>query len=117
MDTYIDVIDARDNGAAARASAALPVYDLASVDDSINCWSGDDTVDLDQDDRVRDPQRHREFRTPLVPLVPILGIVTCAVMIFGLGVTNWLRLGVWLILGLVVYFAYSQKHSKLGKQQ
>jgi APA family basic amino acid/polyamine antiporter len=64
--------------------------------------------------RVRNPNAPRQFRTPLVPLVPILGIGTCAAMIFGLGWPNWLRLGVWLAIGLVVYFGYSVKHSKLG---
>jgi APA family basic amino acid/polyamine antiporter len=66
--------------------------------------------------RVRDPQAPRQFRTPLVPLVPILGIVACALMIFGLEWLNWLRLVGWLAVGLVVYFAYSARHSKLGKR-
>ncbi len=63
--------------------------------------------------RVRHPEIPRDFRTPFVPLFPILGIITCAAMIFGLGWTNWLRLGVWLAIGLVIYFAYGRKHSKL----
>jgi basic amino acid/polyamine antiporter, APA family len=63
--------------------------------------------------RVRDPNAPRQFKTPLVPLVPILGIIANGAMIFGLGWTNWARLGVWLVIGLVIYFAYSQKHSKL----
>jgi len=48
-----------------------------------------------------------------VPLFPILGIVVCAAMIVGLGWTNWLRLGVWLVIGLAIYFGYGRKHSKL----
>jgi APA family basic amino acid/polyamine antiporter len=63
--------------------------------------------------RRRSPELPREFRTPLVPLVPILGILVCASMIFGLGWTNWLRLGVWLAIGLVIYIGYGRKHSKL----
>jgi APA family basic amino acid/polyamine antiporter len=63
--------------------------------------------------RVRSPELPRQFRTPLVPLVPILGIIVCAAMIFGLGWPNWLRLAVWLVIGLVVYFGYSRKHSKV----
>jgi APA family basic amino acid/polyamine antiporter len=63
--------------------------------------------------RVRDPNAPRQFKTPLVPLVPILGIVANGAMIFGLGWTNWLRLAVWLVIGLIIYFAYSQKHSRL----
>jgi APA family basic amino acid/polyamine antiporter len=63
--------------------------------------------------RRRRPDLPRDFRTPLVPLFPILGIIVCAAMIFGLGFTNWLRLGVWLVVGLVIYAAYGRKHSKL----
>jgi APA family basic amino acid/polyamine antiporter len=63
--------------------------------------------------RRKRPDLPRDFRTPLVPLFPILGIVVCAAMIFGLGYTNWLRLGAWLALGLIIYAAYGQKHSKL----
>jgi APA family basic amino acid/polyamine antiporter len=65
--------------------------------------------------RVRDPKTPRQFKTPLVPLVPILGIAANLLMIFGLGWTNWLRLGVWLAIGLVIYFLYGQHHSKLAK--
>jgi basic amino acid/polyamine antiporter, APA family len=64
--------------------------------------------------RVRHPDAPRQFRTPLVPLVPILGIIVCGSMIFGLGWPNWLRLGIWLAVGLVIYFGYSHRHSKLG---
>ena len=63
--------------------------------------------------RVRRPELQRSFRTPLVPLVPILGIIVCASMIFGLGWTNWLRLGAWLVIGLFIYAFYGRKHSKL----
>lgn len=65
--------------------------------------------------RKRQPNLKREFKTPLVPLVPILGIIVCGAMIFGLGWTNWARLIIWLIIGLVIYFTYSRKHSKLQK--
>jgi APA family basic amino acid/polyamine antiporter len=64
--------------------------------------------------RVRHPDLPRQFRTPLVPLVPILGIGVCAAMIFGLGWPNWLRLGVWLAIGMVIYFGYSIRRSKLN---
>lgn len=63
--------------------------------------------------RKTDPGLKREFKTPWVPYVPILGIVVCGAMIFGLGWTNWLRLFVWLAIGLVIYFGYSKKHSVL----
>jgi APA family basic amino acid/polyamine antiporter len=67
--------------------------------------------------RVRNPEAPRQFRTPLVPLVPILGVLINAAMIFGLGWTNWARLGVWLAIGLVIYFAYSRHHSKLQHEK
>jgi basic amino acid/polyamine antiporter, APA family len=63
--------------------------------------------------RVRRPDLPRSFRAPLVPLFPILGIIVCASMIFGLGLANWLRLGVWLLIGLFIYAFYGRKHSKL----
>jgi len=63
--------------------------------------------------RVKQPELHRDFRTPLVPLFPILGIIVCGAMIFGLGWTNWTRLGVWLVIGLAIYAFYGRKHSKL----
>jgi len=63
--------------------------------------------------RKTEPNMKREFKTPLVPLVPILGILVCAAMIFGLGWTNWLRLGGWLLIGFFIYFLYSKKNSVL----
>ncbi|MVN23393.1 amino acid permease [Mucilaginibacter arboris] len=63
--------------------------------------------------RKTDPELKREFKTPWVPFVPILGIVVCGAMIFGLGWTNWLRLFVWLFIGLIIYFTYSKKNSVL----
>lgn len=65
--------------------------------------------------RVKNPEIKRQFTTPLVPLVPILGIIVCGAMIFGLGWTNWARLIVWLLIGFVIYFGYSRKHSLLQK--
>jgi len=65
--------------------------------------------------RVTNPEMHREFKTPYVPYVPILGILVCGAMIYSLGWAYWLRLLVWLVIGLVIYFTYSIKHSKLKK--
>ncbi len=65
--------------------------------------------------RKTEPNMPRQFKTPLVPLVPILGIIVCSAMIFGLGWTNWARLGGWLAIGFVIYFLYSKKHSKLQR--
>lgn len=64
--------------------------------------------------RKTEPDMKREFKTPFVPYVPILGIIVCMAMIFGLGWTNWLRLILWLVIGLVIYFAYGKKNSKLN---
>jgi APA family basic amino acid/polyamine antiporter len=61
------------------------------------------------------PDLPRPFRTPWVPLTPILGILVCLLMMFGLGWENWMRLFVWLAIGLVIYFAYSRSHSHLRK--
>ena len=63
--------------------------------------------------RVKNPELERAFRVPAAPAVAILGILTCGAMIFGLGWTNWLRLVVWLVIGLVLYFSYGKKHSHL----
>ena len=64
--------------------------------------------------RVKNPELQRQFKTPMVPVTATIGIVVCASMIFGLGWTNWARLIIWLIIGLIIYFSYSLKHSKLG---
>jgi APA family basic amino acid/polyamine antiporter len=64
--------------------------------------------------RRRRPDIPRGFTVPALPLVAILGILVSGAMIYGLGWTNWLRLGVWLVIGLVFYFTYGQKHSKLA---
>ncbi len=63
--------------------------------------------------RVRRPEIPRAFIVPALPLVAVLGILVCGAMIYGLGWTNWLRLGVWLVIGLVFYFGYGMKHSRL----
>jgi len=62
------------------------------------------------------PNTPRPFRTPWVPVVPILGILVCFSMMYSLGVENWLRLFVWLGLGFIIYFAYSRHHSHLAKR-
>ncbi len=63
--------------------------------------------------RKTDPNRRRPFRTPWVPMVPILGILFNGYMMVKLGWLNWARLIVWLVIGLVVYFTYSVKHSRV----
>ena len=65
--------------------------------------------------RKSQPNLPRPFRTPWVPLVPILGILICGVQILALPMDTKMRLVVWLALGFVVYFTYSKKNSKLGR--
>ncbi len=61
--------------------------------------------------RRRRPDLPRAFRVPAVPFVSTAGVIVCGAMIFGLGWTNWMRLFVWLAIGLVIYFTYSRHHS------
>jgi APA family basic amino acid/polyamine antiporter len=61
------------------------------------------------------PQLERPFKTPLVPLVPILGIVVCLAMIVALDLTTLSVAAVWMLVGLLIYFGYSKHHSKLRK--
>lgn len=63
--------------------------------------------------RRTDPDQARPFRTPWVPVVPILGVIFNGYMMYRLGWINWARLIIWLAIGLVVYFTYGQKHSKV----
>ena len=65
--------------------------------------------------RVRRPDLVRGFTVPALPLVSVLGIGVCGAMIYGLGWTNWLRLIVWLVIGLVFYFGYGIRHSRLAR--
>jgi basic amino acid/polyamine antiporter, APA family len=64
--------------------------------------------------RKTNPNLERPFKTPLVPLVPILGIAVNLYLMYGLGMENWLRLIIWMSLGLLVYFVYGRSHSRLG---
>ncbi len=57
------------------------------------------------------PNHPRAFRTPWVPLVPLLGVGVCAVMMFSLGIDNWLRLAGWLAIGMLIYIFYSRHHA------
>jgi APA family basic amino acid/polyamine antiporter len=61
------------------------------------------------------PDTPRPFRTPLVPLVPILGMLWNFSMMYSLGIDNWIRLIVWLLIGQVIYFGYSRSHSNLRR--
>jgi basic amino acid/polyamine antiporter, APA family len=63
--------------------------------------------------RRTNPGQARPFRTPWVPIVPILGILFNGYMMYKLGWINWARLIIWLVVGMVVYFAYSKNHSRV----
>jgi APA family basic amino acid/polyamine antiporter len=65
--------------------------------------------------RVRHPDLHRPFKTPFVPLVPILGILTAVYLMTTLPLITWEVMIAWLLIGLVIYFGYSIKHSKVQK--
>lgn len=63
--------------------------------------------------RRTNPSAPRPYRTPLVPIVPVLGILVCFAMMASLDIDTWIRLVVWLALGLLIYFTYSRHHSRL----
>jgi APA family basic amino acid/polyamine antiporter len=63
--------------------------------------------------RVRRPDLQRPFRTPWVPFVPIMGILVSLGLMASLNGVTWIRLIVWLAIGMVIYFTYSVKHSKV----
>jgi basic amino acid/polyamine antiporter, APA family len=65
--------------------------------------------------REREPDAPRGFKTPLVPFVPIMGILVCAVQMISLPIGTWYRLLGWMAIGFVIYFTYGRKHSKVRK--
>jgi len=65
--------------------------------------------------RKRDPSRPRGFKTPWVPWIPVLGILSCAYLMLGLPWITWVRFGLWLLVGLAVYFSYGYKKSNLAR--
>ncbi|WP_207423670.1 amino acid permease [Desertivirga brevis] len=65
--------------------------------------------------RYTNPELPRPFKTPFFPVVPILGILVCLYLMAGLPWHTWERLIIWLVIGIIVYFGYSRRHSKVGK--
>jgi APA family basic amino acid/polyamine antiporter len=63
------------------------------------------------------PDLPRAFRTPAVPLIPILAVVACVFLMLNLGTLTWWRFLVWMALGFVVYFAYGYRHSRLARAE
>jgi APA family basic amino acid/polyamine antiporter len=64
--------------------------------------------------RVKQPNLPRAFKTPLVPLVPIMGIVVCVYLMTSLPIEAWERLALWLIIGLAIYWFYGRKNTKIN---
>jgi APA family basic amino acid/polyamine antiporter len=67
--------------------------------------------------RKTNPDAERPFRAPLVPFIPIMGILSCLLLMFSLPVENWWRLITWLLIGLGIYFGYGRKHSVMAKMR
>ena len=63
--------------------------------------------------RKKMPDLPRAFRTPLVPFVPIMGILVCVYLMYALPMESWFRLAIWLAIGIAIYFFYGQNNSKL----
>ena len=63
--------------------------------------------------RVRRPGLARPFKTPWVPFVPIMGILVAGLMMVSLPGSTWLRLVIWLVIGMAIYFGYGRKHSRV----
>jgi APA family basic amino acid/polyamine antiporter len=62
------------------------------------------------------PQAERPFRCPWVPFIPVMGVLSCLMLMFSLPAANWFRLLVWMALGLLIYFFYGRKHSVMAMQ-
>jgi APA family basic amino acid/polyamine antiporter len=67
--------------------------------------------------RRSQPDLPRAFRTPAVPLVPILAVISCVFLMLNLGSLTWWRFLVWMALGFVVYFFYGYRHSRLARER
>ena len=67
--------------------------------------------------RTRRPDLPRPFRTPFVPLVPFLGMVSCLALMAGLPRDTWLRLLIWMALGLLIYAFYGRVNSRLARRE
>jgi len=66
--------------------------------------------------RKKMPDVKRTFKTPLVPFVPIAGVLVCGYLMISLDMESWWRLLIWLVVGIVIYFLYGRKHSKINNE-
>ena len=62
------------------------------------------------------PELDRPFRVPFVPVIPILSVLASGWLMLNLQTSTWIRFGVWMLIGFVVYFGYSVRHSRVGKE-
>jgi APA family basic amino acid/polyamine antiporter len=67
--------------------------------------------------RGKHPEAERPFRCPMVPAVPVLGILCCLMLMFSLPAANWWRLGAWLAIGFVIYFLYGRHNSVMARMR
>jgi APA family basic amino acid/polyamine antiporter len=67
--------------------------------------------------RYTHPDAERPFRAPFVPLVPILGMLSCTLLMFSLPIETWERLIVWLLIGFMIYFGYGRYHSVMARMR
>ena len=67
--------------------------------------------------RYRSPEIPRTFRTPLMPITPIVGIIFCVALIASLPPSTWVRFAIWLAIGLVIYFLYGIRKSRLATER
>jgi basic amino acid/polyamine antiporter, APA family len=86
-----------------------------SVEQSIADTDEPDSIGVVILRRTR-PDLPRGFRTPLVPLIPVLSVLACLWLMINLSVETWIRFVVWMVLGIVIYFAYSRSHSVLAQR-
>ena len=67
--------------------------------------------------RYKQPTLHRPFKTPFVPWIPLAGTIACIIQMIALPGVTWVQFVIWMVIGCVIYFAYSIKHSKVRLQQ
>jgi APA family basic amino acid/polyamine antiporter len=67
--------------------------------------------------RVRDPERHRPFRAPVIWFVAPAAVLSCGFLMYKLPMVTWIRFGIWLAIGLVIYFLYGVRNSVARKEE
>ena len=66
--------------------------------------------------RYKEPNRTRPFRVPWVPITPLISIAACIYLMIQLPRLTWIRFGIWLLIGFVIYFLYGMRHSRLRQK-